>query len=80
MLPPLCVTYDNITQADIDHNQQNMAQAWNPPTPIEYLFKQLCVGHKITMEVSDSLSAPQLVRLGYNIIHKTGLFGTAFRE
>ena len=32
------------------------------------------------MEVSDSLSAPQLVCLGYNIIHKTGLFGTAFRE
>ena len=45
MLTHFRVTYDKITQADIDHNQQNMAQAWNPPTPIEYLFEKLCVGN-----------------------------------
>ena len=55
-----------------------MARSWNPPTPIKYLFKKLSVGHEITTEGGNSLSAPQLVRLACNIIHKTGLFDTAY--
>ena len=72
--------YSNITQSNIDNNNQNMARAWNPATHIKYLFEQLRVGQKNSTEESDALLATQLVHLGYNIIHKMGLFGTTCLE
>ena len=43
-----------VTQSEIDHNDQNMSRAWNPPTPIKDLFKKIRVGHKIATEGVDA--------------------------
>eukprot|EP00978_Attheya_sp_CCMP212_P006679 scaffold15489_cov53-Attheya_sp.AAC.7 len=57
-----------------------MEADWNPPTPIEDLFEQLRAGATFAMEGEDAPSAPRLVRLGYNIINKTGLFELGCRD
>ena len=46
-----------------------MARAWNHTTHIEDLFEQHLFGKKIATEGGDAPLDPQLVRLGYNIIH-----------
>jgi hypothetical protein len=57
-----------------------MSAAWHPPTAIEDLFEQFCARAEFATEGSDAPSKPQMVRLDYNIIFKTGLFNTACRE
>eukprot|EP00978_Attheya_sp_CCMP212_P010772 scaffold26242_cov50-Attheya_sp.AAC.3 len=49
-----------------------MSAAWNPPIPIEDLFEQL--------RARDAPSKPAMVRLGYNLILKTGLFEDGCRD
>ena len=80
MITDLCNTYSDITRANLEHNNQNMARSWNPPTPIKYLFEQLRIGHEISTEGGDAPLDTQLVHLGYNIIHKKGLFETTCLE
>ena len=80
LLTHLHETYVKITQAEMDKNDQIMSKAWNPSTPIKDLFEKLYVGHKITMEGGDAPLATQLFCIGYNIIHKTGLFNATCRE
>jgi hypothetical protein len=54
-----------------------MSAGWHPTTVIEHLFEQFRVGAKFATKGGD---APQMVRLGYNIIFKTGLFNTPCHE
>eukprot|EP00978_Attheya_sp_CCMP212_P045820 scaffold361923_cov40-Attheya_sp.AAC.1 len=72
ILTHLRTTYGEITPEDLDKNQLRMEADWNPPTPIEDLFEQLRAGAAFATEGGDAPSAPRLVRLGYNIINKTG--------
>jgi hypothetical protein len=72
-------TYGEISQEDLDANTARMGAAWNPPTPIEDLFEQLRAGAAFATEGGDAPSKPAMVRLGYNIILKTGLFEQACR-
>jgi hypothetical protein len=76
----LRTTYGEITPNELDKNAERMAAAWHPSTPIEDLFEQLRAGQAFATEGGDAPSAPQIVRLGYNLIFKTGLFNTACRE
>ena len=55
-----------------------MDKVYNPPTPIKDIFEKLSAGHEIVTEGSDAPSAPQSVRLVYNIIHQIDLFDTTF--
>ena len=80
MLKHLCLTYGMIMQANLYYNENNMANSWNPPTPIENLFDHFRVRHEVSTEVGDAPSAPQLVHVGYNIIQKTSLFDTTCCE
>ncbi len=47
---------------------------WNPPTPIETLYKQLVEGQRYAVRGNKVIDDSQLVRKGYDIIKKTGLF------
>ena len=48
-----------------------------PPTPIEELYKQLHTGQKFAAQGGEEITDSQLVRIGYDNIHKTGLFEKA---
>jgi hypothetical protein len=80
ILTHLRTTYGEITAEDLEANQLRMATDWNPPTPIEDLFEQLRSGEAFAVDGGDPPSEPRLVRLGYSIIQKTGLFEVACRE
>jgi hypothetical protein len=80
LLSHLRSTYGEITPEELDQNTIRMSAAWHPPTAIEDLFEQLRAGAEFATDGGDEPSAPQMVRLGYNIIFKTGLFNTACRE
>jgi hypothetical protein len=80
ILTHLRTTYGEISPEDLEENQLRMATDWNPPTPIEELFEQLRAGLAFATEGGDAPSAPRLVRLGYSIIIKTGLFELGCRE
>jgi len=53
---------------------------WNPPTPIETLFKQLTDGFDFTRTGQEELALNQVLRMGYNNIHHTDFFSVACRE
>jgi hypothetical protein len=57
-----------------------MAAPWNPPTPIDKLFTQLDDGIRFATAGNDKPSDPTVIRLGYNLIHKTGLFEIPCRD
>jgi hypothetical protein len=72
--------YGTITPEALDKNLLRMSAAWHPPTPIEDLFEQLRAGRAFAIEGGDATSVQTQVRLGYNIIFKTGVFNQACRE
>jgi hypothetical protein len=80
ILTRLRTTCGEITAEDLEANQLSMAADWNPPTPIEDLFEQLRAGEAFAVDGGDPPSEPRLVRLGYSIIRKTGLFEVACRK
>ena len=72
--------YGQITQAELDANETRMNLPWNPPTPIETLFKQLEDGLDFARAGQEDLALNQVLRMGYNNIHRTGFFSVACRE
>jgi hypothetical protein len=51
-----------------------------PPTPVEALFDQLTEGIAFAAAGDEALSDTQVLRIGYNLISKTGLFELPCRE
>jgi hypothetical protein len=47
MIEHLFLYYDSITAVDLEHNFENMRNAWDPQQPVENLFKQIqdCVDY-----------------------------------
>jgi hypothetical protein len=47
MIDHLFLSYDSITDVDLEHNWENMRKAWDPHQPVESLFKQIqdCVDY-----------------------------------
>jgi hypothetical protein len=66
----LRATNGEITPDELDQNSIRMSAAWHPPTAIEDMFEQLRIGEEFATEGGNTPSAPQMVRLGYNIIFK----------
>jgi hypothetical protein len=79
ILTHLRATYGTITPEELDKNNERMAAAWHPPTPIEDLFEQLRVGTEFATEGGDVPSAQAQVRLGYKLVFQTGLFNEGCR-
>ena len=53
---------------------------WNPPTPIETLYEQLTDGQQFALKGGETIHDSQLVRKGYEITGKTGLFNEDCKE
>lgn len=74
LLTHLWTTYGTIDQADQTANEARMRKDWNPPNPIEELYEQLKEGQVFASKGKETISDGQLIRWGYEIILKTGLF------
>ena len=77
LLTHLWSNYGAIEESDLSANEERMKQAWNPPTPIEELYKQLRDGQKFAKKGGEDITDSQLVRIGYDQVYKTGLFDKA---
>jgi hypothetical protein len=53
-----------------------MQLPWNPPMPLEALFKQLEEGITFAAGGGEASSDTQVIPIGYNIISTTGLLET----
>jgi len=73
-------TYGKITTLDLTANEERMYSNWNPPTPIETLYEQLTDGQQFAMQGGETIHDSQLVRKGYEIIRRTGLFTEDCKE
>jgi hypothetical protein len=41
MIYHLFLSYGSITSVDLEHNWENIRKAWDPPQPVESVFKQI---------------------------------------
>jgi hypothetical protein len=53
---------------------------WAPPTPIEVLFKQLTEGQRFALAAAEPIADTLLVRMGYQLVLKTGMFADGCRD
>ena len=72
--------YGRIQLSNKTANSKKMATPWNPPTPIENLWKQLREGQDFAQEGNEPISDATLARNGYELILATGLFTTACKD
>ena len=57
-----------------------MKTPWNPPTPIEDLWKQLREGQDFALQGNEPIANVRLACLGYELIEATGLFSTSWKD
>ena len=77
ILEHLWTNYGDIKVSDLRANEVRMKTPWNPPTPIEELFKQLREGQEFAAKGGEDITESQLVRYGYDQIFNTGVFNEA---
>lgn len=80
LMTHLWTTYGTIDQGNLSENETRMKQSWMPPTPIEFLFKQLRDGQLFAAKGSEQISDQNLQHWAYDNILATGLFNTPCRE
>jgi hypothetical protein len=64
LLKHLYDTYGQIEPTDLDANETRMKAAWDPPVPIERLWKQINDGKAYATAGGDALSDITTVRIG----------------
>lgn len=80
LLQHLKEQFSQITISELQANTDRMATAWNPPTPINALFKQLKDGVRFAAPGHEPIGDLQVARIGYTILLQSGLFAEACRE
>jgi len=80
LMEHIWTTYGKITTSDLTANEERMYVDWNPPTPIETLYEQLIDGQQFALKGGETIHDSQLVRKGYEILEKTGLFNEDCKE
>ena len=80
LMQHIWTTYGKITTSDLTANEERMYASWNPPTSIETLYEQLTDGQQFASKGGETIHDSQLVRKGYEIIAKTGLFDEDCKE
>jgi hypothetical protein len=80
MLDHLFFSYGSITAVVIEHNFENMRNAWDPQQPVETLLKQIhdCVDFAEAGGVA--IGAAQKLSSAYSKISKSGKFNSACRR
>ena len=74
LLTHLWTNYGEVGENDLKPNEARMKAQWNPPTPIETLFKQLENGQEFAAEGNEKIDDSILVRYGYDNVVATGVF------
>ena len=74
ILNHLWTNFGEIDESDLRENEVRMKAAWNPPTPIQDLFKQMKTGQDFAKKGGGNIDDTQLVRLTYGVIEDTGMF------
>ena len=74
LLDHLWTEYGTIDGSDLTQNEKRMKAPWNPPAPIENLFKQLKTGQEFAFKGSEVITESVMLRYGYENIEATGLF------
>ena len=69
--------YGKMETNDLSQNEERMKIQWNPPTPIENLFRQLREGNKFVSTESETVDKLQMIRYGYANIERIGVFTNA---
>jgi hypothetical protein len=80
LLQHLKARWGKISITELQANATRMTTAWNPPTPIDSLFKQLKDGVRFAAAGHEPIGDLQVARMGYTILLQTGLFTEACRE
>jgi hypothetical protein len=65
LLKHLWDKYGTITQSELDNNELRMALPWNPPTPIESVFRQLEDSINFASAGHENLALNHVVQSGY---------------
>jgi hypothetical protein len=73
----LWTAYGTIPQQELDLNLARMSAPWHP---LEALWAQLDLGRAFADAAGEPIPPSQIIRIGYNLIFKTGLFPDACRE
>jgi hypothetical protein len=80
MLDHLFMTYGNITALDLEHNFEQMRQAWDRQQPVESLFKQIRGCADFSEAGGVITGHPQQINVGYAKIFSTGQIMSACRR
>ena len=76
----LFINYGNVTYADLQKNEEDMAKPWDPDTPIELVYVQVEEAARVAELGHAPMSENKKITAAYNIINNTGEFSTVCRE
>ena len=74
LLAHLWKQYGKIAESDLRANRARMNETWQPPTPIEDLYKQLRDGQKFARTGGEDITDSMLMNMAYDQVHATGIF------
>jgi hypothetical protein len=80
MLDHLFMTYGNITAVDLEHNFEQMRQAWDPQQPVESFFKQIRDCANFSEAGGIITGDPHQINVGYAKIFSTWHFMSTCRR
>jgi hypothetical protein len=80
MIDHLFLSYGSITAVDIEQNFENMRNTWDPPQPVETLFKQIQYFVDFAEAGGVAIGAAQKLSSAYSKIFKSGKFNSACRR
>ena len=80
MLRHIYNNYDMITAVEMENNNEEMHNPYNPSLPIETLFHQIEVAVEFVGDGNRSYEKSQVVNRAYLLILRTGLYQEAYRD
>jgi hypothetical protein len=72
MFDPLFLSYDSIVDVDLEHNFENMRNAWDPQQTVETLFKQIQDYVEYAEAGGVTIGPTQQISVAYTNIFATG--------
>jgi hypothetical protein len=67
------LTYGNITAVDLENHLEQMRKAWDPPYPVETLFKQIQYCADFSEVGGVAIGHPQQIKVGHAKIFATAI-------
>ena len=80
MLRHIYNNYDMITAVEMENNNEEMHNPYNPSLPIETLFHQIEVAVEFVGDGNRPYEKSQVVNRAYLLISRTGLYQEEYRD